>query len=115
MHVTLAEAAEKLRALCSSGVFKFVGALLRKQIESVTQWVEMLVSARAPNLPGTPGHMFLGQVIYRFSCFSCCLRVDVASMLTDQVEESFTGREGLTKLYSTVPLHDMKKIDVVSP
>ena len=84
VHVTLAEAAEKLRALCSSGVFKFVGALLRKQIESVTQWVEMLVSARAPTLP-------------------------------DQVKESFTGRKGLTKLYSTVPLHDMKKIDVASP
>ena len=55
-------------------------------------------------------HIF-GQVINRFSCF---LRVDAASKLTDQVQESFTGREGLTKLYSMVPHYDMKKIDLVS-
>ena len=112
VHVTLAEAAKKLRELCSSGVFKFVGDLLRKQIESVNQWVEILVSVRAPTLPDTTAHIFLGQVINRFSCF---LRVDVASMLTDQVKESFTGRKGWTKLYSTVPLQDMKKIDAASP
>ena len=40
------------------------------------------------------------------------MRVDAASKLTNQVEESFTGREGWTKFYSTVPLQ-MKKIDLV--
>ena len=34
-------------------------------------------------------------------------------MLTDQVQEPFGGREGLTKLYSMVRLYDMKKIDLV--
>ena len=36
VHVTLAEAAEKLRALCASGLFKFVGVPWREQVESHT-------------------------------------------------------------------------------
>ena len=68
---------------------------------------ETLVSGRARNLPHTAGCMFLGQVINRFSCF---LRVHAASKLTDQVGESFTGRESLTKLHSMVPHYDKKKI-----
>ena len=40
------------------------------------------------------------------------MRVDAASKLTNQVEESLTGREGWTKFHSTVPLQ-MKKIDLV--
>ena len=48
VRVTPADAAEKLRALCSSGLFKFVGVPLQKQVESVTQWAEMLVCSRAP-------------------------------------------------------------------
>ena len=55
VHVTPAEAAEKLRALCASGLLKFVGVPLAKQVESVTLWVETLVSGRAPNLPDTTG------------------------------------------------------------
>ena len=58
VHVTPAEAAEKLRALFASVMFRFVCALLRKQVECVTQWVETLVSGRAPNLSDTTGHMF---------------------------------------------------------
>ena len=53
------------------------------------QWVEMLVSSRAPHLPDTTGHIFLGPLINRFFCF---VRVDAASKLTNQVEESFCGR-----------------------
>ena len=34
--VAIAEAADQLRALCASGLFKVVGVLLRKQVESVT-------------------------------------------------------------------------------
>ena len=49
VHVTPAEAAEKLRALCASGWFKFVCVPLRKPVESVTHWVEMLESGRAPS------------------------------------------------------------------
>ena len=40
--------------------------------------------------------------------------MDAASKRTDQVKEFFTGREGLTKLYSMVSTCDMKKIDLVS-
>ena len=64
-----------------------------------------------PKLPDTTGHIVLGQVINRCSCF---LRVDAASKQTNPVEKSFAGREGLTKLCSMVPLDDMKKIDLVS-
>ena len=78
LHITLAEAAEELRALQASGVFKLVG--FPKQVKSVTQWVEMLVSGRAPILPDTTG---LGWVINRFSCY---LLVDAPSKLTNQVE-----------------------------
>ena len=85
--------------------------LLRKQVESMTQWVETLASGRAPSLPLTTGQLFFGQVINRFSCI---LRVDAASKLANQVEQLSTGREGLTKLHSMVPLHDKKKIDFVS-
>ena len=35
---TPAEATKKWRALCASGLFKFVGVHLEKQVESVTQW-----------------------------------------------------------------------------
>ena len=69
------------------------------------------VTGRAPNLPDATRHLFLGQVIKRVSCF---LRLDPASKLTNQVEESFTGAEGLTKLFSMVPFCDLKKIDLVS-
>ena len=53
VHVTPAEAFEKLRALCASDLFKFVGVPLRKQVGYVTQWVETLVSGRVLNLPDT--------------------------------------------------------------
>ena len=51
----------------------------------------MLVSGRAPHLPDTTGHFFLGPLINRFSSF---VRVDAASKLTNQVEESlyWSGR-----------------------
>ena len=110
VHFTPAEAAGKFRASCASGLFQFVGVPSWKQVESPTQWVEMLVSGRAPQLPETTGHTLLGPLINRFSC---CVRVDAAYKLTNQVEESFTGREGLTKFHSMVPLYVMKKIDLV--
>ena len=69
---------------CALRAGSFVGVLLRKQVGSVTQWVETLFSGRAPNLPDTTGKIFLGQVINRCSCLY------VVSKLTDQVEESFT-------------------------
>ena len=102
VHFTLAEAAGKFRALCASGLFQFVGV----QVESPTQWVEVLVSGRAP-----PFSTYNRTHIPRFSCF---VRVDATDKLTNQVEESFTGREGLTKLHSMVPLYMMKKIELVS-
>ena len=38
----------------------------------------------------------------------------ICLVLTNQVEESFTGREGLTELYSMAPFCDLKKIHLVS-
>ena len=108
VHVTHAEATKKLRPLCASGLFKFVGVPFA-EADRICDPVG--VTGRAPNLPDTTGHLFLGQVIKRVSCF---LRLDAASKLTNQVEESFTGAEGLTKLYSMVPFCDLKKIDLVS-
>ena len=40
--------------------------------------------------------------------------MDAASKLTDHVEESFTGREEQTTLYSMVPHYDKNKLDLVS-
>ena len=112
VRVNRAEAVERLRSLCASGLFKFAGVPLRNQVESVTQCVEMLVPGRAPSMPDATGHTFFGQVINRFSCF---LRVDAASKVTNQVEGPFIVREGLAKLYSMVSLFDMKKkVDFVS-
>ena len=96
VHMPLAEAAGKFRSLCASGFLKFLGVPLRKHVESVTQWVELVVSGRAPKLPNTTGRIFLGKVISRFSCF---MRLGAACKQTNQVEEPMIGREGLTKLY----------------
>ena len=102
----------EVASVVRTGPFQVRGpVLLRKQVESVTKWVETLASGPASILPCTTGRMFLGQVINRVSCF---LRVDAASKLANQVEQFFTGREGLTKLHSMVPLHDKKKNDFVS-
>ena len=110
VHVTPAQAAEKLRALRASGLFKFVGVPLRKQVESVTLWVEMLVTGRAPNLPDARRHISRpsNQSFLLLLACGCCPK------LTNHVEESFTGREELTRLYSTVPSYDLKKIHLVS-
>ena len=59
--------------LRTSSLFKFVGVRSRKQVKSVTQWVEMLLTRRAPILADATGYIFLGQVVNRFSWFQ---RVD---------------------------------------
>ena len=104
VHVTPAEAAEKLRARCAHGACSSSWAFVCGSRS--TQWVATLVSG-APNLLDTTGRLVLGQVLNRFSS---CLRVDAASKLTHQVEEFFAGREGWTKLYSMAPLYDEKNI-----
>ena len=48
--------------------------LLRKQVASVSQWLETLVTGRAPKLPDTTGHVFPSQVVARVSFF---LRADI--------------------------------------
>ena len=82
VHMTLAEAAGKLRSLCASGFLKFLGVPLRKHVESVTQWVELVVSGRAPKLPNTTGRIFLGKVDQSFLLLhasGCRLQADKPS------------------------------------
>ena len=90
----------KFRALCASGLFKFVSVPLWKQ-----EGGDACLWSCAPFARYNRTH------IPRFSCF---VRVDATDKLTNQDEESCTGREGLTKLHSMVPLYMMKKIDLIS-
>ena len=69
LHITLAEAAEELRALQASGVFKLVG--FPKQVKSVTQCVEFCQ---------------IQQTRLGINRFSCYLLADAPSKLTNQVE-----------------------------
>ena len=101
-HETLAEAAEKLRALYTSGLFKFVGVPLRKQVESVTHWVEMLVTGRAPKHTRT--HLL------RSGAQSFLLLLACGCGLQGVLHWS----EGLTKLCSMVLLSGLKMIELVS-